>query len=151
MAAPALAPAGIPARRLICPGICRDELAVTARRRLPREACWLLGGAVDAAGFRLQQLLWLPNAADGVQRFAVTAVAFARAEHELRRRGLLLLGFAHSHPGGAAALSPTDRRELWPDCVHLVVGLPSGRPPEFGAFWLRRDGVDTLSLEYSRP
>lgn len=102
-----------------------QALAAAVRAAWPREAVLLLGGPL-AEPPRVDCALPLPNDAEAIDRFAVPAAAFAAAEHQLRRTGRRWLGFAHSHPGGAAALSQRDRTTAW-RCLQVVVG---GKDPE---------------------
>lgn len=72
----------------------------------------------------------LGNVAANDDCFTVDAANFAAAEAALRARGVAWLGFAHSHARGAPAPSAIDRRELWRDCVQLIVA-----GDEVRAFW----------------
>ena len=93
-----------------------------ATRAWPREFAAIVGGQWSAARAIVRAIE--PLASTGNEReFAVDAAVFASAEADLRARGLQWLGFLHSHPGGTAALSLRDRRELWRGCVQIVVAV----------------------------
>lgn len=128
----------------------QHQLQQQGRESWPAEACWALGGDASGGVLHLRQAVPLPNRADGSETFAAAAADFARAEHQLRATGWRWLGFAHTHPGGPAGLSHRDRRELWHDCLQLVLALPAAFATAIpiAAFWLRADGVHPLPLEY---
>jgi proteasome lid subunit RPN8/RPN11 len=131
-----------------------QAIAGHARRALPREACGLLLGHGDAqAGFTVTRIVESENVAPPARhdRFEIdpklllslhrglreaasgagapacaaegTCAASASAKDAVR-----ILGVYHSHPGGAAEPSPTDRaRAAEPGLVWLIAALdPSG-------------------------
>lgn len=114
------------------------RLAVAAA---PREFVALLAGPAttqDGSATRgalvVDHVLPIANATTEPDRFEVAATTFAAAEAALRDQGRRWLGFVHSHPGGRASLSARDRRQLWPHCLQLVLGLAATQAQ--GA-WLR--------------
>lgn len=121
-------------------------LRAAVRAAGPREMVMLLGGQRRGTTAAVLAALPLPNAAGGADRFAVDSPAFLRAEHELRRRGHAWLGFAHSHPNGAPLPSTTDRRELWRDCVQLILAPQDDRSIALRAFVLGADDLRSLPL-----
>jgi len=119
-------------------------LHAAARRAAPAEACGLLAGTC-VAGPRgtvaaVAAFVPLRNLAAGPAQFRCDPVEFARAHAALGRQGLQLLGFAHSHPTGPAALSAADREQLWRGCVQLVVAGGDGGGWHTTAWWGARDG-----------
>lgn len=122
-----------------------QALTGAARAAWPLEMVGLLGGTVarrpDGDVWLVQHFLPLPGAACARDRFAVTPHHFATGEAELRGMGLAWLGFAHSHPDGAAAPSARDRAELWRDCLQLIVAVHGERDTarersvQLAAFW----------------
>jgi len=111
----------------------------------PREFVAILGGTSrgDVAFVAAVEPLAAASTGDA---FAVDAVTFARAEAALRANGHAWLGFLHSHPDGAAAPSTRDRRELWQDCVQIVVATARGRDAWANAFRIGDGGVVPLPL-----
>jgi proteasome lid subunit RPN8/RPN11 len=122
-----------------------EALTAATDATWPHEMVLLLAGAAEADRVLVARCLDLCGATGDRDGFRVPAAAFARAEAAARAAGLQWLGFAHSHPNGAAALSPTDRRELWHDCVQIVVGGPR-HALRTCAFVLRGDAVRELLL-----
>lgn len=102
------------------------QLLHAASAAAPAEVCAVLGGervthAERGVTARVLELFVLPNRCDAAHdAFTIDPVAFARCEHALRRSGLQLLGFAHSHPGGSTAPSLRDRAQLWTGCVQVI-------------------------------
>jgi proteasome lid subunit RPN8/RPN11 len=121
-------------------------LVAAARKAWPREAILVLAGQHLDGQAQIEHCIDLPNDAPGTDAFAVDPVTFARVEAELRTNGRTWLGFAHSHPNGPAYPSSTDRTNLWPHCVQLVLGLRSTGECEIGAFWLADHAVQRLPL-----
>lgn len=120
----------------------RAALLALARAAAPRECAALLGGHRDGGATCITDVEALANRAAGDDAFAVGSREFLRAEGALAARGLTFLGFAHSHPRGAAAPSARDRAELWTGCVQLITDGSQVR-----AFWLdERRAVRPLPL-----
>jgi proteasome lid subunit RPN8/RPN11 len=119
------------------------EAVVAALRRAlhaaaPREFVGLLGGSSDGAKWTVDAFLPLPNAARGVDAFAVAPAAFAAAEAELRAQGRRWLGFAHGHPTAPAVPSQRDVAAFWPGCLQAIVG-PCDPGAALRCYW--RDGT----------
>jgi proteasome lid subunit RPN8/RPN11 len=104
-----------------------------AARAYPHEGCGALLGPSAAA---VSETLPLPNAeADSPRtRFTVSPLDYLAAEDGADARGLLLLGFWHSHPDHPARPSPTDRAYAWPGLLTLVVAVERGAPGEMTAW-----------------
>ncbi|MBL8732923.1 MAG: Mov34/MPN/PAD-1 family protein [Planctomycetes bacterium] len=140
--------------RVLLTPIARETLLAAVRQAAPREAIGLLGGVGDAAAdhagtaaLRVTSFLAVANTSTAADTFVVPAATFAAAAATLRARGEILLGFAHSHPAGSAMPSLQDRRELWRDCLHLIVAGDGAGPADWCAFRLTSRGVEPLPLE----
>lgn len=124
-----------------------------AEAAAPREFVALLAGPTWTTALLVDHVQPLANVAAALDRFEVEATGFAAAEGALRNQGRRWLGFVHSHPVGRAALSASDRQQLWPHCLQLVVGLAASAAREA---WLRAfhgDGVTwrELPIEIASP
>lgn len=135
---PAIAPAGVG----ITAAAGRAIAAAAAAAR-PHEFVALLGGRGDT----VEAIVPLPNRAMSAVAFAADPIAFARAEHELRRQGLQFLGFVHSHPGGTPVPSAADRAAFWPACVQLIAAVNARGALALRAY--RRTGDDVVELRLS--
>ena len=115
------------------------------RSAWPKEMVGALGGTHRDGTVLVEHVV--PIAAAGQRdSFAVTPTAFLLAEAELTAAGHQWLGFVHSHPGGTAAPSARDRRELWHRCLQLIVGGPRPDELQTAAFWLEDDACAPLRL-----
>lgn len=130
------------------PALClsssaRAQLTAAARACWPFEACGvLLGEDAPQSPPRVSAALALTNAA--AQRgtaFALRPADLQRAGAEARARGLELVGFFHSHPGGRAWPSAEDEAEAcWPGYHHLIVAIDAAGAVEIGAFACTGEG-----------
>lgn len=104
-----------------------------AARTYPAEACGALVGPGPGA---VSEALPLPNAEGSSPRtrFTVTPRDYLVVEESADGRGLVLLGFWHSHPDHPARPSPTDRAHAWPGLLTLVVAVERGEPGEMTAW-----------------
>jgi proteasome lid subunit RPN8/RPN11 len=117
------------------------SLQAFAENRFPGEACGVLGGTSTGATAAIIAFIPLPNRDPRPDRFAVEAVDFATAEAALRGRGLVWLGFAHSHPTGDALPSPADLALLWRCCLQVIVPVRAGVAGEALGHWFDREGA----------
>lgn len=117
-----------------------------ARAAWPREMVGLLGGLTSGTATTIERFVAIENGAARGDTFAVTPQAFLAAEHDLRTGGAAFVGFVHSHRDGVPAPSERDRRELWTDCLQLLVVAPPGSAPALGAFWLTGSAIVPIRL-----
>jgi len=132
-------------RRLHLPEAAQRSISAAARAASPREMIGLLAGARSDGDLCVRRFAELPNRAIAQHRFVVEPAEFAAREARLRAAGLAFLGFVHSHPCGTATISDIDRRQLWPHCLQLVVGLDRQLRTTMAAFWLDQRGTQTVT------
>jgi proteasome lid subunit RPN8/RPN11 len=60
-------------------------------------------------------------------------------ELEADRRGLVVLGFYHSHPDHPAVPSEFDRQHAWPNLHYVIVTVDAGAPREMTSWLLSED------------
>ena len=111
-------------RLLIAP----DDLAAVERRAVdafPAECCGLLLGRPEGEdGVRIGWVEECVNQApDRHCRFTISPEELMTAYRWARDRGEKVVGTYHSHPGGTAEPSETDRQSAWPGASYLIVGL----------------------------
>jgi proteasome lid subunit RPN8/RPN11 len=75
-------------------------------------------------------------------RFAVTAEDVLEAEKAARQRGLVVVGWYHSHPDHPARPSQFDREHAWPWYSYIIVSVMSGKPAEMTSWRLNDDRQD---------
>jgi len=110
-----------------------ETIRSEAARSYPHEGCGaLLGHTPDD----VSETLALPNeeTASPRTRFVVSPQDYLRVEQQAEARGLLLLGFWHSHPDHPARPSATDRQFAWPGLLTMVIVVEHGRPAEITAW-----------------
>ena len=115
-----------------------------ARQERPRECCGLLVGARS----RITAAVPMPNLARGRTRYRVDPAAHIALQRVLRviAPRTAIVGVYHSHPHGRAVPSETDIAEaLYPDWIHVIIGLQGGRPKTRG-FALAGGRVRTIAL-----
>lgn len=108
-------------------------IADDAAQRAPRECCGILlgkGGSIEEAR-PCRNVHETPE-----RRFEIDPVELVRAHREAREGGPEVIGYYHSHPGGSALPSATDRDlapgdgRIWAiataGCVTLWRDAPSG-------------------------
>lgn len=95
-----------------------------ARAESPREACGIIAGQRDRAA----EIIPIPNtAADPIHTYLMDERRLVEVFISLEARGLVLLGFYHSHPQSNPIPSPTDiKMASYPDTPYLIVGLKGG-------------------------
>ncbi|MFN8420390.1 MAG: M67 family metallopeptidase [Anaerolineae bacterium] len=97
-----------------------SQLRNHAREDYPREACGVIGGVGTVA----QIALPIPNVdADPLVRYTMDGRSLVEAIFRLRKMGLDVIAFYHSHPNEAAIPSATDIAEAtWLDAAYVIVG-----------------------------
>jgi len=104
-----------------------------AKRSYPHEGCGaLLGSEPDVVCDTLA--LANQEANSPRTRFSVSPRDYLAAEQQADARGLMLLGFWHSHPDHPARPSPTDREYAWPGLLTMVIAVDRGEPGELTAW-----------------
>jgi len=124
----------------------RSAIVRHARRERPRECCGLLVGRGRHVAFAVPTA----NLASSASRFRVADRAHISLRRALRgfTPALAVIGAYHSHPRGPARPSERDVREsMYPDWIHLIVGLEGGAP-NVRAFILARGRATTLTIRW---
>lgn len=95
-----------------------------AERAAPAECCGVLGG-IDG---RIVEVVPIANvAADAESHFELDPAGLVKARSALRRAGLDVVGFYHSHPRTSPEPSSYDVANAWyPESVYVVIGLEPG-------------------------
>lgn len=120
-------------------------------RGFPLEVCGALGGKVGDVRWRVTRWLEAENAwaelglapddsAGTERRFAIEPKWILAVERELRKDGLDIVGFYHSHPNHPARPSTTDRRYLWPRVVQMICSVYEGQADSLTAWYQPDEG-----------
>lgn len=118
----------------------------------PNEGGGFLLGQVGAEGARISESIPIENvfeAAEQHHRYAMTPQDWMRLEDEADARGLVLLGYYHSHPDSPAIPSDYDREHALPNFVYLITRVQGGAAQEMLAWRLGADRskFDSEALE----
>jgi proteasome lid subunit RPN8/RPN11 len=111
-------------------------------RRVPLEACGLLGGKNS----QVVITLGVPNSERSPVRFCMDAREQWRAFKSIEAAGLELVGIYHSHPNGPANPSPTDVAEATYAAVQVIWQRQEGRWAARG-FWIEGGKVTEVALQ----
>lgn len=107
-----------------------DTIRACAARVYPEECCGLIEGVCTELGWRALAIHETPNvAADRARRFEIDPAAQFRLLRALRETPRDIVGCFHSHPGGAADISPADLEGAG---EHGFVWVVAGGDPQIG-------------------
>jgi proteasome lid subunit RPN8/RPN11 len=102
-----------------------DDVMAHARQEAPRECCGILIGSAAT----ISESARARNLAEGTTRFLIDPQDHVSALRRVRRTGLDVVGFYHSHPQSRAYPSETDVAESgYAGMMHLIVGVADGAP-----------------------
>lgn len=119
----------------------------------PAEGCGLIGGTVEGDRKVAVQLVPLANRrTDSARnRYLIDPDSFRRAQEQLDRDELEVIGVYHSHPDHPAVPSAFDREHAWPWLSYVIVEVRAGRAVELRSWVLadEREAFDeeTISIE----
>jgi len=117
-----------------------DQLAAiegAAAAAFPSECCGLLVGCVGTGGaVEVSRIVPSPNLAKApARRFEIDPQLWFELGKALEGGCERIVGLYHSHPGGGAAPSRTDRDSAWePDQVWLITAVVEGQANQTRAF-----------------
>ena len=122
-------------------GATATAIGAHARRSYPEECCGVLLGRDGDGVASVSAVVEIQNARgeERERRFLVRPQDYLAAERAAAGRGLLLLGFYHSHPDHPARPSAIDLGHAWPNLHYLIVAVARGEPGEMTAWTLRED------------
>jgi len=108
---------------LAVPGAVIDAVLAHAAAAAPREACGLLIGDRDG----VRRAVPARNLARSPTRYEIAPEDHFAAIRAARAAALEVIGAYHSHPGGPAEPSPTDRAAAFDGFV-FVIAAPAPAP-----------------------
>ena len=102
-----------------------EQILSHARRSAPLEACGVIAGEAKGERKLARAVYRCRNAAENpVVEYTIAPEDLVRALSDIERRGLELLGFYHSHPGGGVSPSGIDlAKASWDGASYVIVNL----------------------------
>lgn len=118
-----------------------EAIRTHGRCAYPEECCGVLLGSDGGTAPRVEVVRELSNVHDDERRrrFLIDPRDYLAAEREARERGLVVLGFYHSHPDHPPEPSTFDRVHAWPNLHYVIVGVAAGEPGEITSWLLSED------------
>jgi proteasome lid subunit RPN8/RPN11 len=129
------------------PGPVRAAILDHCHAARPLEGCGLLLGERAARSATIMEAIATANTRASPQHYEIAPEDVLAADRRARAAGWQLLGAWHSHPGGSAVPSSTDREEAWPDWCYLIVGLGGPGAAELRAWRLLGEDFVEDTLE----
>ena len=130
-------------------GALLEDIAREASSAYPFEGC---GALLGEKGHALVMLPLVNTEKDKPRvRFEVSPQDYLRVEREAEGRGLLLLGFWHSHPDHPASPSATDLSCAWVGLLTVIVSVQKGRARDIGAWEIRAPELPFEPVEIECP
>ena len=104
---------------------CMNAMKEHAEEGFPHEVVGILAGCRETS--EVQEVTLLINErAQTHNRYKVSALRLMKAEQELERRGLEIVGYYHSHPNHTAQYSDFDRDHALPNMSYVILSIQDG-------------------------
>jgi proteasome lid subunit RPN8/RPN11 len=131
------------AMKLILPHVLHTDIRRYLENAFPNEAGGFLIGELDSGSDArvMTEIRYVDNVFETEEqyhRYLMDAGAFQAAEDYADERGLVLMGYFHSHPNSPAIPSEFDRVHALPNFAYLIVSVQDGRAEE-SLVWLLAD------------
>jgi proteasome lid subunit RPN8/RPN11 len=122
------------------PGVL-DAMHRHAELDYPEECCGLLLGRLEGSERLVEAALPVPNLRqeERRRRFLIGPDTYREAERLAAERGLVLIGFYHSHPDHPARPSAYDLEHALPWHSYVVLAVAAGRAAECTSWILAPD------------
>lgn len=116
----------------------------------PNEGGGFLLGIRHGDNIRVTDVVMVENSFDSEEqyhRYAMTPQNWAAMEDEADNRGLVLVGYHHSHPDSPAIPSEYDRAHALPNFLYIITSVMAGKAVNMQAWELDADRSHFNSLE----
>ncbi len=110
-------------------------------RTYPEECCGILMGSADDDTPVVHDVVEIDNSQDENRRrrFFVTSEQYRNAEAQADSKGMVLLGFYHTHPDHPAIPSAFDTEHALPWFTYVIMSVLGGRGGPVTAWRLREN------------
>lgn len=108
----------------------------------PNEGGGFLLGSLDNDDVIIQEIIQVENVFETEEqyhRYAMTPQNWVKMEDEADERGLILIGYYHSHPNHPAIPSTFDRDHALPNFVYIITSVMDGKSANQRAWLLDND------------
>ena len=108
----------------------------------PNEGGGFLLGRIEAGAIAIADIIQVDNvfaAEEQHHRYAMRPQDWMRLEDEAELRGLMLVGYYHSHPDSPAIPSEYDREHALPNFIYIITSVLMARAADMRAWQLRAD------------
>lgn len=108
----------------------------------PNEGGGFLFGSIQGEDTVIEDAIQIENVFETEEqyhRYAMTPQNWANMEDTADERGLLLVGYYHSHPNHPAIPSEFDRIHALPNFVYIITSVMDGKSAEQFAWLLSED------------
>lgn len=113
----------------------------------PSEVCGILGGL----NFAISAIYRMTSTDASAKHFRMDPREHANVMEDLRRRGLEMVAFYHSHPAGPPHPSAEDvRLAFYPDVITVIVSLHEQGRPLARAFFIRDGLSEAVEIQVLR-
>jgi proteasome lid subunit RPN8/RPN11 len=123
-----------------------EEIRRQGQRAYPAECCGLLAGHPGDVKEVLRLVAMANRRTDDPHRYLIAPDDLRRAEADLGRSGLEVLGCYHSHPDHPAAPSAFDVEQAWPWYSYIILRVDRGRAAELTS-WVLDDNRSMMHPE----
>ena len=121
-----------------------EKILAYCRKKLPEEACGLLGGRKYGRDCQVEEVFFLTNMDHSSEHFSMNPREQFTVQKKIRNRTMELVGNFHSHPDIPAGPSEEDQRLAWErEFRYLILSL--SEKPELRAFVL--EGKELIEEE----
>jgi proteasome lid subunit RPN8/RPN11 len=121
-----------------------NDIIAHARDGIPLEVCGILGGRGETV-FAMYRMVNTDAKSD---HFMMDPREQIEVMNDLRRKGLEMTAFYHSHPKGPSHPSAEDiRLAFYPDVFILIVSLAESSKPVMKSFKILEGQVELVGLE----
>jgi proteasome lid subunit RPN8/RPN11 len=107
-----------------------EQIRGEGARAYPNECCGAIIGKDEGENRVVHSLRPLANSfepGEQFHRFRLDPLELAQVEKEAGGRGMLVLGFYHSHPDHPARPSEYDRQHAWPFYSYVIIAIEKGK------------------------
>ena len=122
--------------------VLQKKIFVEMEKTFPNEGGGFLLGSKAGDDTIIEDVIEIENVFETEEqyhRYAMTPQNWAKMEDEADERGLMLVGYYHSHPNHPAIPSTFDRDHALPNFVYIITSVMDGKAADQRAWLLAQD------------